>query len=170
MKGPLRLVFCVLGRPFGPAALLPARYTAWQLPPWRRKKVSNDFYGMTAFFHFAPFSGLPDTAQMARPIFRNFPTYSHQVTGPPWHSSGETWQITALGCLTGQGVFGSPWEMHPPPASITDHLFKPASSGGLGLDPETFFDQNFTPKPLEHYPELDTPTGWCADDGTSCGR
>jgi hypothetical protein len=159
-------------------SVLPARYTAYQLPPWWRRKVSDDFYGYTFdFVHHIPFQGLPDTSQMAKPIYRNIPTYSHTVTGgpqtfgptEPWKSSGETWQITALGYLTGEGTIFRQWEMHYPSASITDKLFKPPSSGGFGLDPETFFDQNFTPKPLDHYPEDTTPTGWCAYDADPCG-
>jgi hypothetical protein len=160
-------------------SVLPARYTAYQLPPWWRRKISNDFYGWTVLTdqRWAPFAGLPDTAQMAKPIYRNIPTYSHTVTGgpqpfgptEPWKSSGETWQITALGYLTGEGTAFQPWTMHYPSASITDKLFKPTSSGGLGLDPETFFDQNFTPKPLEHYPERDAPTGWCVSSRAPCG-
>jgi hypothetical protein len=160
-------------------SVLPARYTAYQLPPWWQRKVSDDFYGYTFdFVHHTPFQGLPDTAQMAKPIDRNIPSYSHTVTGgpnppfgpiEPWKSSGETWQITALGYLTGEGTIFRQWEMHYPSASITDKLFKPTSSGGFGLDPETFFDQNFTPKPLDHFPEDTTPTGWCAYDRDPCG-
>jgi hypothetical protein len=158
-------------------SLLPAKYTAYQLPLWWRTKVNDDFYGYTALFtHWVPFSGLPGTAQMAKPVYRNIPTYSHSVTGgpqpfgptEPWKSSGETWQITALGYLSGDGTIIHPWVMHYPEASVTDRLFK-TGGDGLGLDPETFFDSNFTPKPLDHYPERDTPTGWCAHPQDPCG-
>jgi hypothetical protein len=151
-------------------SLLPAKYTAYQLPLWWRTRVNDDFYGYTAFSHWTPFDGLPDSAQMAKPIYRNIPTYSHKVTGPPWKSSGETWQITALGYLSGEGTIISPWVMHYPAAPVTNPLFRSTADGGLGLDPETFFDVNFTPKSLNHYPERDTPTGWCAEDLVGCGR
>jgi hypothetical protein len=158
-------------------SLLPAKYTAYQLPPWWRTKVNDDFYGYTLGpRYWFPFSGLPDTAQMAKPIYRNIPTYSHTVTGgpqtfgppEPWKSSGETWQITALGYLEGDGTIIHPWVMHYPEASVTDRLFK-TGGDGLGVDRETFFDRNFTPKPLDHYPERDTPTGWCANAQAPCG-
>jgi hypothetical protein len=49
----------------------------------------------------------------------------------------------------------------PSQADVTDPIFKPRAEGGLGADPDSFFAHYFTPKSLDHYPERDTPTGWC---------
>jgi len=152
--------------------LLPAKYTAWRLPPWWRRRVSDndEFRGQTAFSAWFPFKGLPHSAEMAKPIYRNLPTHDHTVevvlrpVSRDIHSAktvGETWQIFALGFLQGEGVITSPWVMHFPARAVTNKLFDRVGKGGLGVDPETFFDLNFQPKPLEHYPERDTNTGWC---------
>jgi hypothetical protein len=146
--------------------LLPAKYNAWRLPVWWRKQVTDQFRGkgVVAFFH--PFKGEPETAQVAEPIFRNIPTYTHTTHrkdgGDLFYSLGDLWQITALGYLEGEGTFTSPWVMHLPEAAVTNTLFKPVMDGGLGVDKEKFFDLHFKAKSLDHYPEKDTPTGWCA--------
>ncbi len=146
--------------------LLPVRFNAYQLPPWWRTKVNDnqEFFGWTRFTgtHWYPFSGEPDSAQMAKPLYRNLPTYSHSARweGGSWHIGGEMWQITALGYLEGQGIITDPWVMKYPDASVTNRLFDPPPAG-LGVDKEQFFDLNFPPKRLDHYPERDTLTGWC---------
>ena len=122
--------------------------------------------GSTVASHFRPFDGLPASAQFAKPIYRNIPTCGHKlirVENGSWASSGETWQIYALGYLTGDGTIFDPWLMHYPKADVTDPIFKPLDQGGLAAEPESFFDR-FFPKlsTLDHYPERDTPTGWCA--------
>jgi hypothetical protein len=161
-------------------SLLPAKYTAYRLPPWWPTKVNDEFYGWQVSFDLKwfPFRGLPVSAQMAKPIYRNIPTYSHTLTGGPqpfpreperWRNSGETWQITALGYLSGDGTFFKPGEMHYPQASVTNPLFKSTADGGLGLDPETFFDVNFSAKALDDYPEKGIKTGWCLDEKHRCG-
>ncbi|MGH2994500.1 MAG: hypothetical protein ACRDL1_13340, partial [Solirubrobacterales bacterium] len=155
-------------------ALLPARFTAYRLPPFWPTKVNPLFHGVTFFGGpWEPFDGLPDSAQMAKPIYRNIPSYTHRVewTGGihtdslAWVNHGETWQITALGRILpdGEGTALKPWQMEHPEATVTDPLFNPVTKGGLGVDPETFFDRNFVPKTLDHYPEQDTLTGWCAE-------
>jgi hypothetical protein len=156
-------------------SLLGAQYTLWRLPPWWRTNVGNnsDFYGNSFPVSSIPFGGLPDSAQYAKPIYRNIPSYSHTLTNhgnfAPWTSSGETWQIYALGYLSGSGVITDRWVMHyPKPAAVTDPIFKPLDQGGLGADPESFFDRYFRPRPLEHYPERDTPTGWCVAGDLPC--
>jgi hypothetical protein len=148
-------------------ALLAARYHLYALPPWWRTSLSDnkDFYGATFTSTFRPFDGLSASAQVAKPIYRNMPTYGHKLTrveNGSWASSGETWQIYALGYLTEDGTIFNPWLMHHPTADVTDPIFKPLDQGGLAADPESFFD-HFFPKlsTLDHYPERDTPTGWC---------
>ena len=117
---------------------------------------------------FYPFDGLPDSAQYAKPIFRNLPSYGHTITRDSngrYHSSGETWEVNALGYLTGSGLITDRWLMHYPSADVTEPIFKSVGAGGLGADPESFFDRYFpNPATLDHYPERDTPTGWCAVD------
>jgi hypothetical protein len=155
------------------AALLPARFTLWRLPPWWRRNVGDnkDFYGVTKVIDtdfWLPFAGLPDSAQVAVPVYRNLPTYSHQVStgsrvNAPYTSSGDSWQIYALGYVAegGDGTIGHPWVMKYPDRSVTDRLFRDPSDGGLVADPETFLLRYFTPTPLAHYPWRDSPTGWC---------
>jgi hypothetical protein len=149
-------------------ALLPARYNAYKLPLWWRRKVNdnNEFFGLTVAGRFSPFAGLPDSAQMAKPIYRNIPTYDHSidVRNGQWTTHGETWEITALGYLKqGDGTAFNPWVMGYPDAKAIDPLFNPVSQGGLGIDAETFFDRSFPNRVTDlHYPERDTPTGWCA--------
>jgi hypothetical protein len=162
------------------SALLPARYTLWSLPSWWKTSADGQFYGLAHFCFLAsgcaPFDGLPASAQVAKPIYRNIPTYSHRVTqeGPnlTWTNHGEDWQIYALGYLTGSGTLSDRWEMHFPKQNggsppVTDALFKPPPAG-LGVDPEQFFDRYFNPQPLNHYPERDTYTAWCADPTDDC--
>ena len=149
--------------------LLPARYNAYRLPLWWRTKVNDnqEFYGWTKFNgkHWYPFQGLPNSAEMAKPIYRNLPTYSHTARWEPgkgWQLAGETWQITALGVFAdgGKGTIFDPWVMQYPDAAITNRLFDPPPAG-LGVDKEKFFDLNFPPKRLDNYPENDAATGWC---------
>jgi hypothetical protein len=155
-------------------SLLPTRYNLYRLPPWWRTTVGDnkDFYGRTFGQSFWPFDGLPASAQVAKPIYRNLPTAGHTLTShglDPWTSSGDTWQIYALGYLTGDGTITSRWLMHYPSAGVTDPIFKPVDQGGLGANPESFFDRYF-PKvsTLDHYPERDTPTGWCVLGPLGC--
>jgi hypothetical protein len=157
-------------------SLLAARYSLYGLPPWWRTSVGDnkDFYGKTfSPATFRPFDGLPASAQVAKPIYRNIPTYSHKLARGGadyrWISSGETWQIYALGYLTGDGTLFDHWLMHYPQAEVTDPIFKPLDQGGLGADRESFFD-HFFPKisKLDHYPERDTPTGWCVEADLGC--
>lgn len=152
-------------------SLLAQRYHLYALPPWWRTSVSDnkDFYGVTFTGGFEPFNGLPASAQFAKPIYRNIPTYGHTLTrtgNGSWASSGETSQIYALGYLTGEGTIVDRWLMHYPKAEVTDPIFEPLDKGGLAADPESFFDHYF-PKlsTLDHYPERDTPTGWCVQPG-----
>jgi hypothetical protein len=154
--------------------LVPARYRAYRLPHWWRRKVSDnqEFNGETAFRRWHPFERLPDSAEMAVPILRNLPDYAHRIErADALHlkSTGDTWQIWALGFLTGDGTIGSPWVMNSPPASLMKHLFD-APPGGLGADREAFFIRNFKPSTLDHYPERDTPTGWCYNYAPSLCR
>lgn len=155
-------------------SLLPTRYSLYRLPPWWRTTVGDnkDFYGRTYGQSFWPFDSLPASAQVAKPIYRNLPTGGHTLTShllDPWTSSGDTWQIYALGYLTGDGTITDRWVMHYPRAGVTDPIFKPVDQGGLGADPESFFDRYF-PKvsTLDHYPERDTPTGWCVFGPLGC--
>jgi hypothetical protein len=152
-------------------SLLNARYNLYRLPQWWRTKVGgkdSEFYGLPAFVSplYYPFDGLPASAQYAKPIYRNLPTYGHTITRDPasgeYSYSGDTWQIYALGYLTGSGVITDRWLMHYPKAEVTDPIFKPVDHGGLGADPESFFDRYFPHmSTLDHYPEKDTKTGWC---------
>jgi hypothetical protein len=155
-------------------SLLPTRYNLYRLPPWWRTTVGDnkDFYGRTYGQSFWPFDGLPASAQVAKPMYRNLPTGGHTLTShvlDPWTSSGDTWQIYALGYLTGDGTITDRWVMHYPQAGVTAPIFKPVDQGGLGADPESFFDRYF-PKvsTLDHYPERDTPTGWCVFGPLGC--
>jgi len=166
-----RPVFATASEVWAYSALLPARYNAYKLPPWWKTNASGEdgYCGITLGLDavHCPFENQPASAQVAKPIYRNIPTYSHNVTRPGGGgdpvSTGDTWQITALGYLTGSGTLFDPWEMHHPDAGVTDHVFNPPANGGLGLDPETFFDQNFTPQTLDHYPHKETRVHWCAN-------
>jgi len=155
-------------------SLLAARYNLYVLPLWWQRNVTkpDQFVGDVFPFTAHPFDGLPDSAQVAKPIYRNLPDYSHQTHRIPphgldrdqrWISIGENWQLYALGYLTGEGVIRDRWVMHHPAAEVTNPIFKPVGEGGLAADKETFFDRYFEPKKLAHYPEKDTPTGWCQD-------
>lgn len=136
--------------------------------------MDGTFYGVAVCIGcLVPFDGLPATAQVAKPIYRNLPTYSHTVArdGPnlDWRHHGETWQIYALGYLTGGDHVFDAFTMHFPRGNppVTDRLFKPPPDG-LGAYPEQFFDRYFEPVPLDHYPYVDTYTGWCADPTIGC--
>jgi len=146
--------------------LLPIKYTPWRLPLWWRRHVTDQFRAHGAIY-LSPFNGEPESAQMATPIYRNLPTYTHTIrcsSDKGCKVSGDTWQITALAYRSGKGEFFDPWVMHFPEASITDKLFEPVGEGGLGLDPETFFDRQFKAKPFDQYPwagdSLAKPA-WC---------
>ncbi|HEX4753298.1 MAG TPA: hypothetical protein VH268_10385 [Solirubrobacterales bacterium] len=156
--------------------LLPIKYTAWRLPPWWRRHVTDQFRAHGAIY-LSPFNGEPESAQMAKPIYRNLPTYAHTIrcsSDKGCKISGDTWQITALAYRSGKGEVFDPWVMHFPEASITDKLFKPVGEGGFGLDPETFFDRQFKAKPFDEYPwagaSLAKPA-WCLGvfDERNCG-
>jgi hypothetical protein len=154
------------------SVLLPARYTAWSLPVWWRTKVDQSFSGNEGTH---PFAGIPDSAQVAVPVYRNIPTYGHTLTrGNPWtlNPGSDAWHVFALGRLDGQGTFFKPWTMQFPAASVTDKLFNAPDEhhpDNLGVDPETFFDRSFKPKPLEHYPDDGSdPPQWCFAYGDPC--
>jgi hypothetical protein len=149
--------------------LLSARYSLYQLPPYWRTTVGNnfDFYAKSFPTLSYPFHGLPESAQVAKPIYRNLATYNYKFDPPCGlsddycHTVGETWQISALGFLkSGGGTLFNPWVMGYPDASITDPLFKPVAQGGFGMDPETFFDTNFTGKELKDFPYEGITPGW----------
>jgi hypothetical protein len=163
--------------------LLPVKYSLFQLPDWWQASVSdnNDFYRYPCGAdHSAcnPFNGEPATAQFAKPIYRNMPTYAHTLRVVPfqarstWESSGDTWRIYALGQLDKSNP--DDWKMGLPGSEVTDKLFQPINKndlieGPLGVDPETFFDRYFTPVPLEHYPTTDYDMGWCQNGHQPCG-
>jgi hypothetical protein len=148
--------------------LLPAKYTLFSLPEWYKRKVDNQFHARDLANHY-PFPGLPDTAQYAKPVYRNIAQYSHATVGDAnleWTMTGgsDRWQIFALGHLDRAGTTFDPFVMQFPTASVTNPLFG-APPGGLGIDPETFFVTQFAgkdqTKPLEHYPTGGTDVGWC---------
>ena len=124
------------------AALLPAKYEAWQLPPSKNDTANKNFAGRATFGCFYPFANEPDTGQVAVP---------QELFGDK--------QITALGFLTGTGLINDRYEMHTPAASVTDPLFGPGKEQ-LGINREEFFARFFVPRTGLHYPERDTPTGW----------
>jgi hypothetical protein len=154
--------------------LLPAKYKLYELPSWWKTNVrGNDGYcGVTLFGGaYCPFFNLQDSAQMGRPIYRNIPTYTHHVSSGAGGNvnSGETWRLYPLGYTTGDGTVANAYQMFSPAAGATDGLFNPLDpnnpNGSLGLDPETFFDTYFIHDiaTLDHYPNSDSPTGWCED-------
>ncbi len=155
------------GRTWAYSELLPARYNAYRLPKWWRKRVGGNeqFYGITGFteIKWYPFESIPASAETALPLWRNMPGYGHRIalTNDGWASYGETWQIVALGYLSGEGTLTSPWVMHYPEEDVMKPLFEEVDKGGLGADREYFFVHSFNPKSLDHYPERDTLTGWC---------
>jgi hypothetical protein len=154
--------------------LLPAKYTLFRLAQWWRTSVSDneDFYATCGAGKCLPFKGLPATAQVAKPIYRNMPTFGHTVSVVPvgatttWGFSGDTWQIFALGHLDKSD--DANWRMQFPDKSVTDELFNGAAQGGLGADPETFFDRYFNPVPLTEYPK-GYDVGWCVNGHRACG-
>ena len=94
---------------------------------------------------FYPFADEPETGQVAIPKSAD--------------ENGD-YQITALGYLTGKGLVNDRWEMHPPPASVTNPLFG-TRSGELEINKEEFFSRFYPSRDsLPHYPERDTLTGW----------
>ena len=157
--------------------LLPARYNLYRLQPWWRTRVdgtdSYSAYGPGCNLGgCVPFGQLPQPDQLARPIYRNMPSYGHQITdgrrraGVPARSSGDTWQIDALGSVTGEGTFDQPYKMTWPDASVMNAVFGHGTNADgsrqLGLDPEQFFDSNFKTQTLVHYKWQDTlPPEWC---------
>lgn len=157
--------------------LLSARYNLYKLPPWWRTTVGDnrDFNANAFPATVFPFEGLPGTAQLARPIYRNIPTYTHTCPSPDGihvcrQSVGETWQISALGFLqSGGGTLASPYTMGYPNASVTDAIFNSPADKGYGQDPESFFAQYF-PKtvPLENFPYQDITPRWCQWSDGSC--
>jgi hypothetical protein len=140
--------------------VMPAKYTLYRLAPWWRESVggAREFKAKGFPGDSWPFLGLPNSAQLAKPIYRNIPTYGHEfktcnVSLADCRLVGETWQIFPLGFLKdGNGTLTSQWNMGYPDASITDKLFAPVAEGGLGLDPETFFEVNFRARSLENFP------------------
>jgi hypothetical protein len=151
--------------------VVPAQYSLYKLPPWWRTTVgdNHDFFAPSRPLLGYPFFGLPANAQVAKPIYRNIPSYSHQFKNctldpVPCQSTGDSWQISALGFLkSGNGTFFNPWEMGYPQASVMKDLFDPASKNGLGADPEKFFDIAFLgdkTKPLVNFPYQDITPGW----------
>ena len=86
------------------------------------------------------------SAQLAKPIT------------PP--GPGATYEISTLGFLTGSGVVGDVYDMNPPPASITDHLFGDGESD-LNADQESFFRDFLSPsRTLEGFPYKDVKPQW----------
>lgn len=158
--------------------LLHAKFNLYKLPPWWQTDVAHpdQFFGVTADGVHEPFKNEPLSATVAKPIYRNAPDYGHTIRCPnligPCESHGDTWQIFALGYLTGSGGLTDRWVMHYPSGPdnqpLTDVIFKPASDGGLGADPESFYDR-FWPETstLDHYPEEKTLTGWCINRDTA---
>jgi len=154
--------------------LLHAKYNLYKLPPWWQTKVNDpdQYRGRTVEALFHPFQGEPLSATVAKPLYRNAPDYGHTIhdCGSSYYSacssSGETWRIYALGQLTGSGSVTDRWKMNYPTGpnglGITDIIFQPPSAGGLGADPESFYDRYWPQtSTLDHYPEDSTPTGWC---------
>jgi hypothetical protein len=154
--------------------LLHHRYELYKLPPWWQTNINDpsSYTGRTFGETHIPFKGEPLSATVAKPLYRNAPDYGHTTEcshfndNEPCTSSGDTWQIYALGFLTGEGSAFKPWQMNYPTGpkgeAITDVIFKPTSQGGLGADPESFYDR-FWPETstLDHYPQDSSPTGWC---------
>jgi hypothetical protein len=141
------------------AALLPLKYTGWTLPTFTRQTPGQYFFSSPALRNpgdtMCPFDGEPASAQVAIPVARLFYPFAAQA-----------WQVRALGYLTGDGTFFNGWQMHFPDATVTDRVFGSVDpggdlkKGGLGLDPEAFFDVNFPSKTLDNYPYRDTATSW----------
>jgi hypothetical protein len=131
------------------ATILPAKYTAYDLPvsTWSDAGVYHGFtYGGTYCYY--PFHDLPKNGQLVRRIY--------EPMGPYY----DTYQVTALGFLEGNGTFNDRYRMMVPSAGLLDHLFG-TKEGQLGLNQERFFVESFrVPGTLDHFPELDSPVGW----------
>jgi hypothetical protein len=129
-------------------AMLPGKYTTWRLPQ-STNQTANDRYGAAAFDFvrcYRPFHESPLSAQLAKPIT------------PP--GPGATYEISTLGFLTGNGVVNDVYEMHPPPDSITDHIFGTGESD-LNADQESFFSDFLSPsRSLDAFPYRDTKPQW----------
>ncbi|HEX7072214.1 MAG TPA: hypothetical protein VF190_15485, partial [Rhodothermales bacterium] len=129
-------------------AMLPGKYVTYTLP-WSQNKTANDRFGGAAFDFircYRPFHKSPASAQLAKPIT------------PP--GPGATYEISTLGFLTGSGVVGDVYDMNPPPASITDHLFGDGESD-LNADQESFFRDFLSPsRTLEGFPYKDVKPQW----------
>ena len=155
--------------------MLPIRYSAWGLPPWWRTSAAEfgdaDFGNPNQRVASPPFKGISPSAQMAKPIYRNMPTYSHRVApvfpGSKWNwwalaPNSDTWSVTPLSYIQYPGDIRDPGVMVFPAASVTKRLFDPVNQlkpadGGLGVDPETFFDRSFTPVVPKN-------AAWCDDE------
>jgi hypothetical protein len=66
---------------WGYGELLPTKYTAWRLPAWWRRQVTDQFRAHGVIY-LSPFNGEPESAQMAKQIYRNLPTYG--PAKPAW--------------------------------------------------------------------------------------
>jgi len=151
--------------------LLPAKYTLWQLPAWWKRKVDIQYHNRGLPPYNSPFSKSAESGQYSKPVYRNIPHYSHENHPDgnlSWNMTGgsDRWQIYALGSLTGAGGAFDPYAMQVPEASVTNKIFGTHANGGLGLDPETFFDRQFDrsgeTKTLDHYPIANgSAPGWC---------
>jgi hypothetical protein len=161
--------------------LLPTKYTVFKLAPWWRTKVDGVHFFNHTFYEgvqrLYPFDGLPDSAQFAAPLYRNIPSYSHELyrdADDVWHVRGDTWRVSALGRLANHGTGTDPWVMRFPGSATTNKLFGPTASGGYGLDPETFFDTQFDgpgqTQAFKKYPTPAEPVGWCGFDGGVCDQ
>jgi hypothetical protein len=148
--------------------VMPAKYTLYRLAPWWRDSVGGvrEFKARGFPGDSWPFLGLPNSAQLAKPIYRNIPTYEHEfrncnVSLADCRLVGETWQIFPLGFLKdGNGTLTNQWNMGYPDASVTDKLFRPVAKSGLGVDPETFFEVNFRATSLENFPYQGVNPRW----------
>jgi hypothetical protein len=128
-------------------ALLPAKYTAWNLLPLSKHLTANtDFAGRAGLACFYPFKDEPSNGQLAVPQDADADGF---------------YKVTALGFLTGDGTLTDRWQMHVPTAALVDRLFG-SGSGDLAVNKEAFFDRFFGGHQQSglHYPERDTPTGW----------
>lgn len=126
--------------------LLPAKYTAWRLPASQNASPNARYAGLVYFKCWYPFANLPASAMYAR---------------RPWRASDYT--ITAFGSRSGAGTITDPFVMSLPGPESTDPLFG-TGDGGLGMDRERFFGTYITvTSPLDHFPEVDTRTGWLPD-------
>jgi hypothetical protein len=132
-------------------AIVPAKYSAFELPIQTIRQATT-FSGLTleVVCHW-PFADSPASAQYARPMFREI--------GLPDENLRETWIVTALGELQGDGTIGSAYRMKVPEAGVTDQIFGDGK-GQLNLSQEDFLARNFRAETDLKYPLRDSPTGW----------